>query len=244
MNDESNFIEIEKEFRLLKKQYRLNRITRQEYKQRLKELRIKDRQGRCWTLGARTGKWYYFDGEKWVESQPPSLNEQKAICIYCGYENDLSNEVCQYCGSELNEKKSEANSTSILAPEKEPQKPFFEEGIRTTTKTNLEKNPTSQLVIKGIHPLTFTLFWGIIGTFLGMIIGIILGVMNLPLTLIARWPAFFQNIQGNLYGGILFGLGGAVLGMIGFSLLGLLIVSLINIGFNLLGGLPIRGKWQ
>ena len=79
------FKDIEKEFLRLKHKYRQNKISQREFKDRLKKLRLNDKNGRCWTIGARTGKWYFFDGKKWIESKPPTLQDRKAICIYCDY---------------------------------------------------------------------------------------------------------------------------------------------------------------
>jgi hypothetical protein len=92
------FKNIEKEFLKLKHKYRHKKISEREFKDRLKKLRLNDKNGRCWTIGARSGNWYFFDGRKWVESKPPTLQEGKAICIFCGFENDLKNEACDYCG--------------------------------------------------------------------------------------------------------------------------------------------------
>lgn len=98
---QEKFKNIEKEFLKLKHKYRHEKISEREFKDRLKRLRLNDKNGRCWTIGARSGKWYFFDGKKWVESKPPTLQEGKAICIFCGYENNLKNEACDYCGGSL-----------------------------------------------------------------------------------------------------------------------------------------------
>jgi rubrerythrin len=97
------FKEVENEFSELKRKFRRKMISEREFKDRLKKLRLNDRSGRCWTIGARTGKWYYFDDDKWIESRPPSFQDGKAVCIYCGFENDLEAEVCEYCGGHINE---------------------------------------------------------------------------------------------------------------------------------------------
>jgi len=96
-----HFQNIENEFSTLRRAYFQGRISEREFKDRLKKLRFKDKQGRCWTIGARTGKWYFYNGSAWVESRPPSLQSGRAICIYCGYENDLEDEACGYCGGNL-----------------------------------------------------------------------------------------------------------------------------------------------
>ena len=98
---EERFKKVEDEFLELRKDYKQHKITEREFKDRLKQLRLTDKNGRCWTIGAKTGKWYYYDGEDWVEANPPTLQQGKAICIYCGFENDIKNEACDYCGGNL-----------------------------------------------------------------------------------------------------------------------------------------------
>ena len=101
---DKQFVDIEREFNILSRKFRQKRISEREYKDKLRKLRLKDTDGKCWTIGARTGNWYYFDGKKWIESQPPSIEEGKAICIYCGYENNITTLMCEYCGGDLGEK--------------------------------------------------------------------------------------------------------------------------------------------
>lgn len=98
---EKEFQEVRDRFLQLKRKFLKGKITNQEFKAQLKKLRLNDKKGRCWTIGARTGKWYYFDGRNWVESKAPTLQEGKAICIYCGFENDLANTTCDYCGGNM-----------------------------------------------------------------------------------------------------------------------------------------------
>jgi hypothetical protein len=100
---EDRFRNIEKEFKQLRTEFRQKNISEIEFKKRLKDLRLKDQEGRFWTIGAQTGKWYCFEGGDWIESKPPSLQEKKAICVHCGFENDLENETCSYCGESLME---------------------------------------------------------------------------------------------------------------------------------------------
>ena len=98
------FEEIEGQFQELKKKFKQKQISEREFRYRLKKLRLDAPDGRCWTIGARSGKWYYFDGDKWIEADPPSLQQGKAICIYCGFENDIHSEVCEYCGGSMDAK--------------------------------------------------------------------------------------------------------------------------------------------
>jgi hypothetical protein len=58
---EERFKKVESEFIQLRKDYQKEKITEREFKDRLKQLRLTDKNGRCWTIGAKTGKWYYYD---------------------------------------------------------------------------------------------------------------------------------------------------------------------------------------
>jgi hypothetical protein len=98
---EERFKKVESEFVQLRKDYQQEKISEREFKDRLKQLRLTDKNGRCWTIGAKTGKWYHYDGTDWVEAKPPTLQQGQAICIYCGFENDIKNEACDYCGGNL-----------------------------------------------------------------------------------------------------------------------------------------------
>jgi hypothetical protein len=135
------FKEVESEFSELKRQFRLKMISEREFKDRLKTLRLNDDNGRCWTIGARTGKWYYFDGEKWVESKPPSFQDGRAICIYCGYENDLEAEVCEYCGGNIDENLSKCPDCGFILETPHQLCPVCHD--QTTGEEPEEENPDS-----------------------------------------------------------------------------------------------------
>jgi len=34
-------------------------------------LKFRDANGRVWAIGLESGKWYYYENEKWVEGKPP-----------------------------------------------------------------------------------------------------------------------------------------------------------------------------
>ncbi len=68
---------IEQAFNDLKKKFQAGEISRQEFVEEMKKLRLKDGQGRFWMIGAQSGKWYYFEGKDWIQSEPPSQAEKK-----------------------------------------------------------------------------------------------------------------------------------------------------------------------
>ncbi|MBC8249086.1 MAG: SHOCT domain-containing protein [Anaerolineales bacterium] len=66
-----NFAQVEIKFKELKRKYDTGAITEAEFKAQLEELMIQDEEGRWWIIGYETGQWYYHDGEKWVQAEPP-----------------------------------------------------------------------------------------------------------------------------------------------------------------------------
>src|SRR5512147_1399079 len=92
------FREAEATFGRLRERFLDKKISQQEFSDSLKQLRIKDEDGRFWAIGSQSGRWYVHERGQWVESKPPSQMERKAICISCGFENDLEAEFCARCG--------------------------------------------------------------------------------------------------------------------------------------------------
>lgn len=60
----------EDEYFKLRGQFDTGRLTQEQFDEKLRELMIHDAQGRYWMLGADSGKWYYYDGAKWVQGEP------------------------------------------------------------------------------------------------------------------------------------------------------------------------------
>jgi len=100
---DKSFAQVNEAFEALKTKFQAGEISRQEFIDEMKKLRIRDDEGRFWMIGAQTGKWYYFDGKDWVQSEPPSQKDKAAICIYCGFENKLEAIACARCGGTIGE---------------------------------------------------------------------------------------------------------------------------------------------
>ncbi len=65
------FKNVEAEYFRLRGQLAAGRITHAQLEATLKEMMLQDAQGRWWTLGVDSGKWYVRQGETWIESAPP-----------------------------------------------------------------------------------------------------------------------------------------------------------------------------
>lgn len=247
------FREVEETFVLLREKFIGRKISEREYVDSLKRLRIKDEEGRFWMIGARTGKWYTSDGGEWTEARPPSQRDKRAICIACGFENDLeaefcvrcgnrseegtSGRTCPACGTRLADGFSECPSCGAASATSE----FAEEGRRAPMPTAETLLPAAgEIVIRSLHPVSFFWFFGVLGLFAGILFGLLAGATSLFPGFVAGLPGFFVDIQGNLLGGLVYSVLG---GLIGFALggaAGIVGAAVSNGVLSLVGGLRIR----
>jgi hypothetical protein len=361
------FKEIESQFQKLKQDYQSRKIDGQEFKQRLKELRLTDKSGRCWTIGAKTGGWYYFDGTSWVEATPPSSESGKTACHFCGFENQLNNNVCDYCGGDLDDKADQdpgvlesavldkdgmgrgaldkaiadidaverSTSENDAAGRGDPLYGAVDHGAsdssagfhRTASRDDLKRgavdsghlvqdavegtaadtgySPDIRMVaengapatgpasgtaavdtgrldtadefetprkgkeftwegfdsfgrgpdeeiesyleagapnvaIRSFSPLSFLLFFGTLGAFFGLIFGVFLGISTYFADIVASLPLFLQNQHGTLFGGVIYGLLGGVIGFAALGGLGALYALFVNLILSFFGGIKMR----
>jgi len=72
-----NFTEVEREVAKLRQDLTAGRLTEDECKARMRELMVEDTEGNWWMVGYETGQWYYHDGQKWLQSEPPPVVERR-----------------------------------------------------------------------------------------------------------------------------------------------------------------------
>ncbi len=262
---EKEFKEIEDKFRNLRLKYRQRRISDREFKDRLKKLRLTDNLGKCWTIGARTGKWYCFDGKNWVESNPHSLNQKKMICIYCGFENDLEAEECEYCGGKFrNKENSYTDSMEMPGEHKSQSLGTAKEDTVQTKKEESEESDNddsvqiipeqsdgktgiafkdeghSYYLFTSINPISFLLFLGLTGLFFGVILGAFVGAADYFSGIASIFPFFLRELQGKLIATIMCGLFGGVYGFIILGIVGFVGALFFNLILSFFGGIRIR----
>src|SRR4030065_1317864 len=104
------FKDTERRFRSLRRQFGGKEISRREFIDRLKKLRLRDSQGRFWMIGAQSGKWYFFDGSDWVLSDPPPEDSGRMKCLSCGLENEGGADIWAGVGGGLIEEGGTADS--------------------------------------------------------------------------------------------------------------------------------------
>lgn len=221
------FREAEASFGRLREKFREKRITREEFSDSLKKLRIKDDDGRFWVIGAQSGVWYVYDRGRWIEAKPPSQLERKAICIACGFENDLEAESCARCGSRPDE-----------GPPVEPG------GVGRTGPADAvfpEPPPAArEAVVRSLDVKSFFWFFAVFGLFAGILAGLLAGVVGLFPGFVERLPGFFVERRGDLVGGVAFSVVGGALGFVLGGAAGALLAAASNGVLSLVGGLRFR----
>jgi hypothetical protein len=65
------FREAEDAYLRLRTQFDIGHITPQQFDEKLREQMVQDASGRYWMLGADSGEWYVYDGDRWVTGEPP-----------------------------------------------------------------------------------------------------------------------------------------------------------------------------
>jgi hypothetical protein len=249
---DDKFRDVESDFDRMTGRFRAGEISRREYIESLKQMRFKDDEGRFWMIGAQTGKWYFFDGTGWVQSSPPSLGEKKAICIYCGYENDLETEVCAGCGGRV-APGGEGAAAAVCPGCGSPLDPETGDCPSCRAPKAPEPGPSpgsapsrpgaeGEYVIRFLHPLSYLLFWGGMGIITGVLLGLLAGATSFVPGISDALPALFKEMQGKLLGGMVYaGLGG-VAGFALFGAAGFLLALLANAVLSFTGGVKVRMK--
>ncbi len=262
----NEFREVEESFSRLKESYNEGRISQREFIDSLKQLRIKDDKGRFWMIGAQTGKWYYFDGNDWVPAKPPSIQDHKAICIYCGFENDLEAEICVRCGSRKPEEaeppvcpkcgarlekegapcpscgpapvRAEAAALAGASPAgASPVAASEHPATAAGRRVFSAAAPREGIVVRSVHAVSFFWFSGVLGLFAGIVFGLAVGATSFFPGFVAGLPSFFQRIQGNIIGGAVFTITGGILGFVVLGGAGLAVACVLNGVLSLIGGL-------
>ena len=66
-----NFAEVETEVAKLRQELATGHLTEEQFKARLREMMVEDKEGNWWMVGYETGEWYRHDGTDWVQDDPP-----------------------------------------------------------------------------------------------------------------------------------------------------------------------------
>lgn len=241
-NADLSFDEVQASFDALKKKLQDGEISRQSFIEEIKKLRLKDEQGRFWTIGIQTGKWYFFDGKDWLQADPPSQKD-KMICVFCGFENKLEAETCARCGGIKGEESSVCPTCG--GPLQKPFqtcprcKPEPEEFLAPGSILLEEPAEERLLVIRGIRPLSALMTFGLLGAFFGILLGAFAGATGAFSDSLGFLPAGLAEQQGKLMGAVFLGLLGGAAGFLFLGAIALLLAFVLNFVLGLSGGLKL-----
>lgn len=76
---------------------RAKELDVREFRAAVRELAVRDAEGRDWVLGPENGLWYRRDTDRWVEAEPP----KRLVCPTCGHHNLARHSFCVECGRKL-----------------------------------------------------------------------------------------------------------------------------------------------
>jgi hypothetical protein len=240
---DNQFRDVEAEFRQLRRKYSQKEISEKEYREQLKMLRLRDKKGRYWTIGAQTGKWYFFDGKKWIPAKPPSISERKAICIFCGFENDLENESCAHCGGNLGKGEMNCPECGQELEELAQSCPHCGEELeldRNVGEIDIPEESRPHYVFRSLNPFSYCLFTGSLGLLAGVIFGAFIGASGYLPGIVKVFPSFLVEVHGNLVGGLFYAILGGVFGFALIGGLGYLFALFVNMIFSFTGGIKVR----
>jgi hypothetical protein len=237
----SQFKEVEASFQVLRRQFRDKEISRREFIDRLKKLRLRDSQGRFWMIGAQSGKWYYFDGRDWVPSDPPAEFSEKVKCFGCGLENEADAEACVRCGEPLREKETVCPRCGTHLHGPYQKCPTCSTQARESAVE--EEAPSvaarEDYLLRRLNPSSFFFFSGGTGLILGILAGAFAGASDFLAGMAKGLPDSLGLLQGTLMGGIVFAALGGFLGFVLLGALGAAQAFLFNGISGIMGGFRV-----
>jgi hypothetical protein len=236
-----SFRKVETDFQSLRRRFRDNEISRREFIDQLKKLRLRDGQGRFWMIGAQTGKWYFFDGQDWVLSDPPSEDSGRVKCPACGLESEAAAENCAECGAPLREEKAACPGCGEPLQNSNQTCPSCGRGADASPLEEeiLSLAPQEDFVVRRLRAASVFLFSGGTGLILGLILGVFAGASDFFSGMDNRLPDALGMLQGTLMGGVVFAALGGLLGFVFLGTVGFLLGLLFNALAAILGGFPV-----
>jgi hypothetical protein len=91
------FGESERRYRELVARRRQGELDVRAFRAAVRQLRVRDADGREWSLGPSDGRWYRRERDLWQEAEPP----RRLLCPTCGHPNLQRHSFCTQCGAAL-----------------------------------------------------------------------------------------------------------------------------------------------
>jgi RNA polymerase subunit RPABC4/transcription elongation factor Spt4 len=103
--------EVEAYFQILCRRLQDGLLSFNQFCKELNAIRVYDRAGSLWTIGAKSGKWYRLNGQNWTLGAPEGLlfsanqvnaklSARNTVCPKCQKPVERRFRYCPYCGAE------------------------------------------------------------------------------------------------------------------------------------------------
>ncbi len=265
--DEKKFKEVEEKYRELKLKLETKEITPDNFNVQLKKMMVVDENGSYWMIGGKTGKWYTYDGVKWVEKNPfgevleinenyiddPSSTRMAEINISKtvmkdskNIEFEIDDKVKKTDFSETI-KEDENHKICRFCKSKLPQHAVYCSFCGANLNYAYKKNSkvglkSGEIVIDKFNLLSLILFFGGVGLIAGVLFGAVFGLFKIFGDLIYQFPQILIDVRGTIQGGLMFAVLGGIVGFLLFAIIGVIngvFYNLISFFFN---GVKIKIK--
>ncbi len=107
--------ELENRFLQLRRQFNAGLLSPEQFQAEVDRLQFQDAQGHYWTIGSRSGRWYYHDGNQWVQAEPPRTAWAN-LCPRCGRPIEIGFISCDSCGYQVSDAPSSAFVLATAQP--------------------------------------------------------------------------------------------------------------------------------
>lgn len=237
------FRQVENSFRDLRRRFKEKEISRREFIDQLKKLRLRDESGQYWMIGAQSGKWYRFDGRDWVRQDPPDQAEKGVKCESCGAENPADVAQCECCGESLARVEERCPKCGTSLERGGQTCPVCGPGEINSSLAGPESGRGrggENSLFRRLNPVSMLSFSGGTGLILGVLAGAFAGASGYFGGLASRLPEFLSTLHGTLVGGLSYAVLGGVLGFILFAAVGYGEALLFNLIASVIGGLKVE----
>ncbi len=154
----ARFHEVEQSVQILREQFKQGQITRAQLETELRRLMVLDDQGRWWTLGVDSNRWYRFDGREWIPDAPPQTGSQPVVAAMQGVRG---NYVPTETGVQAPMAAAAVGAFGLVQPAQEPTKIALDEYGMPLPQRVPEDDPNATMVnIQAFTPRADEPTWG------------------------------------------------------------------------------------
>ncbi len=257
--DKKKFIDVEKKYNELKLKLDKKEITPDNFNTQLKKMMVVDENGSYWMIGGKTGKWYMYDGVKWVEKNPyedidnPSSTKmiesdvsktmikdsqsihfgtdeaQKSIDFSETMKEDENHKICKFCKSKV--------------PQHAVYCSFCGANLNYSyKKTKGMDLKSGEILIDKFNIFSLLLFFGGVGLIIGVLFGAIFGIFDILGDFIYQFPKILIDVRGTIQGALMFSALGGILGFLFFAILGIINGLFYNLISFFFSGIKLKIK--